>query len=351
MHTCISKLKLAALGSIALLCAGAHADSDDALPRYRPQQQISETLRSWGSTEMTDLLNAWQKDFARHHPQARFSNTLKGTETAQAALYTNVADFALMDREILTLERHVMLRQKHAYPIEIMVATGSHSAADRSPALAIFVHKDNPLSGISMRQVDGVFGEQRTGAWDDEFRWITERARGEQDNVRTWDQLGLSGEWATKPIQTYGYPVTNYSPRPGPMLSFRRAAFGGGDMWNANLAEYETGREITAALARDRYGIAYAPLADANPSVKAIALAPGSGGKFVELTAKSVASREYPLARSIYISITPNEPLPAHVEEFMRYVLSREGQAVVAKQGGYLPLPAALALKQLKKLD
>ena len=352
MHIINRMLQLVALavGAAMLMSTGASADSA-SLPRYEPQQKIDDTLRSWGSKDMADLLQAWQKDFSRHHPQARYANTLKGTETAQAALYTEVADFALMDREILTLERHVMLRRKHAFPLELAVATGSADAANRSPALAVFVHKDNPLAGLTMQQVDGVFGEQRTGAWDDQFSWVPALGRSAEENLRRWGELGVQGEWADRPIQTYGYPVTNYSPLPGPMLSFRRAAFGGGDMWNANLAEYQTGAEITAALARDRFGIAYAPLTDANPSVRPIALAPAAGGAFVELTKQSVASRQYPLARSVYISIAPDQLSTPKVREFLRYVFSRDGQAVVAKQGGYLPLSPAVVQRQLQKLD
>ena len=320
------------------------------LPSYQPATQITDTLRSWGSNDMAGLLQAWQAEFRKFHPEVRFADKLKGTETAQAALYTEVADLALMDREILTLERHVLLRRKHTYPLAIAVATGSHAAAGRSPALAVFVHKDNPLAQLTMRQVDGIFGEQRSGAWDDKFRWHPELSRGPEGNIRTWGQLGLKGEWADKPIQVHGYPVTNYSPLPGPMLFFRKQAFAGADMWNPNLLEYPRGDQITAALDQDRYGIAYASLSDQTPRIKPVALAAGNGTDFVALTRENVASRKYPLTRSVYISVEPGRLADPKVWEFLCYVLSREGQQVVEREGGYLPLTPDEALIQRQKL-
>jgi phosphate transport system substrate-binding protein len=201
-----------------------------------------------------------------------------------------------------------------------------------------------------MRQVDGIFGEQRSGAWDDQFRWHPELGRGPEGNIRTWGQLGLKGEWADKPIQVYGYPVTNYSPLPGPMLFFRKQAFAGADMWNPNLREYPRGDQITAALDQDRYGIAYASLAEQGPGIKPVALAAGDGQDFVALTRENVASRKYPLSRSVYISVEPGQLADPKVWEFLCYVLSREGQKVVQREGGYLPLTTDEALIQLRKL-
>ncbi len=335
------------LGCALLAAPATHAAS---LPPYKPATTITDTLRSWGSNDMATLLRAWQVEFKKFHPEVRFADKLKGTETAQAALYTEVADLALMDREILTLERHVLLRRKHTYPLAIAVALGDHAAANRAPAIAIFVHKDNPLAQLSMRQLDGIFGEQRTGAWDDKFRWHPELARGPEGNIRTWGQLGLTGEWVNKPIQVYGFPVTNYSPLPGPMLFFRKQAFAGADMWNPNLIEFPRGAQITEALQRDRSGIAYASLADQTPDIKPVALAAGDTREFVPLTRENVASKKYPLTRSVYISVEPGQLADPKVWEFLCFVLSREGQQVVQREGGYLPLTLEEAALQQQKL-
>lgn len=344
-------LLLAAAMLVSCVWLPAHAASNEAGAEYRSAEQITQTLRSWGSPAIGALLERWQAEFKTHHPEIRYGAVLKGTETAQAALYTEVADLALMDREILTLERHVMVRRKQGIPLEFKVATGSDKSRDHSPALAVFVHKDNPITQLSIEQLDGVFGEQRTGVWDANFKWHASGGRGPEANIRTWSQLGIDKSWAGKEIQTYGYPVTNYSPLPGPMLSFRKVVFGGGDMWNANLLEYPNPKDSLEKLGKDRFGIAYAPLGYANANVKPVALAPRGSSNHVALTQATVASGAYPLTRSIYISVAPDKPLPPKVKEFLRFVLSDKGQALIAEEGSYLPLNASDLREQRSLLD
>src|SRR6266511_1677216 len=149
--------RLLALWSMLTLAGTyAYAQTPNNLPEYKPQQKLSEceTIRSWGSGDMADVMKAWESGFRKYQPGVRFADTLKGTETAQAALYTNVADLGLMDREILILERHVMLRRTHHLPLEIMVATGSYDAPNKTFALAVFVNKDNPISKLTLKQLD-----------------------------------------------------------------------------------------------------------------------------------------------------------------------------------------------------
>jgi phosphate transport system substrate-binding protein len=341
--------RIAILTALLSLLPFTRGQSPDALPPYQPRENITDTIRSWGAKEMEPLLKAWEGGFKRHHPDVRFSDVMKGSDTVQAALYADVADLGLMDRKILFVERHVMLRRKHRLPLEITVATGSSEAVDRTFALAVLVHKDNPVAHLTLKQLDAIFGDQRTGAWDDKFRWQPQFARGSDQNIRTWGQLGLTGEWADKPIQVYGYPVTSYSTYPDPMLCFRAAVFHGADMWNPNLREYPNGADITAALAHDRYGIAYTGLAYRTPEVKPLAIG-ADDGSWVTLSRDTVASRKYPLTRSVYIYIDPGQLESPKVQEFLTYVLSGEGQDVVAREGGYLPLTASEALAQRQKL-
>ena len=337
-----------------LIATTVKAQSPPQLVPYKPEMKLArpEILRSWGSKEMADLLHSWETGFERYQPEIRFSDTLKGTETAQAALFTHVADMALMSRPILPLERHVMFRREHHLPLEIMVATGSLDAEDKTFALAILVSKDNPLSVLSVRQLDGIFGDQRTGAWDEKFIWHPEAGRGSDRNLRTWGQLGLTGDWADKPIHVYGYPVTIYSPTSGPMLSFRKDVMQGGDIWNPDLQEIPEGEKIAEAVSKDRYAIGYTCLCFQSNAVKALAVAPRDGTAPVQPTRSSVAARTYPLTRSIYIYIdrSPEESVNPKVKEFLTYVLSREGQDAVARSGDYLPLTPELALEQLQKL-
>lgn len=336
--------------------AGAvEAQSLPQLVPYKPESQLvgPAILHSWGSTELAGLMRSWESGFERYQPEIRFADTLRGTETAQAALFTHVADMALMGRPILPLERHVMFRREHHLPLEIMVATGSFDAEDKTFALAILVNRDNPLSGLTLSQLDGMFGDQRTGAWDEEFIWHPEAARGAERNLRTWGQLGLTGEWADKPIHVYGYPVTIYSPTSGPMLSFRKTVMQGGDIWNADLQEIPDGGKIAEAVSKDRYAIGYTCLCFQTTALKALAVGAADGSPPVRMTRNSVADHTYPLSRSVYIYIdrAPGEPVDPKLKEFLTYVLSSDGQDAVAHSGDYLPLTPELAREQLQKLQ
>ena len=347
-------ISLLLLASVLIACA-AEAQSPRQLEPYKPEAQLTtaEILRSWGSKEMAGLMRLWESQFERYQPEIRFADTLKGTETAQAGLFTHVADMALMSRPILPLERHVMFRREHHLPLEITVATGSVDAEDKTFALAIFVNKDNPLSGISLRQLDGIFGDQRTGAWDEQFIWHPEAARGANRNLRTWGQLGLTGGWADKPIHVYGYPVTIYSPESGPMFSFRKAVMQGGDIWNPDIQEIPEGSKIAEAVGKDRYAIGYTCRCFQSTGSKVLAVAASDSSAPVNLTKASVGDRTYPLSRSVYIYIdrTPGDPVDPKVRQFLTYVLSREGQEAVVRSDGYLPLTSELAQEQLQKIQ
>ncbi len=326
------------------------------LPHYKPEQKASQVIRSWGSEEMAGLMKLWEQGFHQFQPELQFADSLKGNETAQAALYTEVADLALMGREILPLEWYPLFRRKHHFPLEITVATGSYDVANKTFALAVFVNKDNPLSKLTLKQLDGIFGEQRSGGWDNQIQWHSELARGADQNIRTWGQLGLMGEWVDKPIHVYGYPNSLWGPSdvaPGAAQFFRNRVMGGADKWNSELIEFARGEEIIEALSKDRYGIAYAGMPYQTALVKPIALAAVEGGNFIAPTKANIGNRTYLLTRSIYIFIDrdPNRSVDPKVKEFLRYILSREGQQAVAREGGYLPLTADDVRVQLKKLE
>jgi phosphate transport system substrate-binding protein len=216
-----------------------------------------------------------------------------------------------------------------------------------------------------MKQLDGIFGAERSGGLEG-IVFSPRFARTAKDDIRTWGQLGLGGEWADKPIQTYGYTFT------GMKWFFQMRVFHGGQKWNPNYREYvETesfmvdrdhprGSTLTIAqmladLSKDRYGIAYCPLHYARefPQVKPVAIAKKEGGPYFEPTRENFQSRVYPLTRSVFIyaNRAPGQPLPPPVDEFLRYVLSRQGQQEVEAFGRYLPLPAAAAMAELRKLE
>jgi phosphate transport system substrate-binding protein len=339
----------AAACAVSTACAQDHS----TLPEYLPETSVSGVIRSWGSDHMGTLMKYWEEGFRRYQPNVWFQDTLKGTASAQFGLHVNVADLALSGREIFPYEYYGIYRRSQLYPVQIAVATGSLDARGKSTALGVFVHKDNPLSKLTMRQLDAIYGDQRTGGWQ-QIEWVEKGvARGTKENIRTWGQLGLTGEWANQPIRPYGPPGLY----PGGVSFFQTQVMGGADTWNENLREYDDRTLMMEALAADRYGIAYAPMTYKTAQVKWLELADKPGGPFVEPSRTNIANRTYPLTRTAYIYFAPDRPTgdPSKVDpkirEFLRYVLSRQGQADVAREGDYLPLTAALIRDQLEKLQ
>ncbi len=324
------------------------------LPDYQPQLSVTGVLRSCGNPQMSALLQRWQAGFRRYHPQVQFADDLKSSASGMYGLDMRTADVALMGRPIFPYERYGVYERSWVYPAEIEVATGSAQVLHKSPAYAIFVQQDNPLAHVSVRELDGIFGAERGGGWN-ALTWDASVARTSAGDLRTWGQLGLTGDWAGRPIHVYGQAGLGA----GAITYFQSRVFGGAETWNEGLREYADCRQMLADLAKDPAGIAYAPLANAVPGVKVIALGETKDGPFVPLTRESVADRTYPLHRPVYIYYTRDnantELSPTlgdpRVKEFLRYILSRQGQADVAAEGSYLPLPAAVVRAQLEKLD
>lgn len=344
------------LVAMLLLATGAAAVAEQAedLPEYRPLMQVTGVLRSRGNDQMASLLARWQQGFRKRHPGVVFEDTLKGSSSAMFGLELRTADMALMGRPIHPFERYGTYERGWVFPLEIEVATGAAGTPHKSPAIAIFVHEDNPLSQLSLQQLDGIFGAQRSGGWIG-LSWNDKAARGPEKNIRNWGQLGVKGPLARRPIHVYGPPNRGA----GEVSVFEARVFGGARIWNEELREYADRARMMADLSRDPAGIAYAALGQAVPGVKALALATHEEGPYVELTASTVQDRSYPLARSVYVYYTIDDPdgeiSATHgdprVKEFLRYVLSREGQDDVRRDGTYLPLTAAVVAEQLRKID
>ena len=279
----------------------------------------------------------WQKGFSKYHPAIQFENHLNGALAAIASLYTGVADLAI-SREIWPVEAMAFEQVLGYGPTSVQVATGSFDVPTKSDSLEIFVHKDNPVSGITLAQLRAAFGSAK--------------------DIRGWGDLGLTGEWKDKPIHPYGYRIENAG-----MMFFRDIVLPGGMKWNCGLQEFgnettaggtrvDAGRRILEALARDPYGIAISNAHYARAEVKALSLSGGEGKPFVAPTKESVLNRTYSLARAVYLYVNraPGKPLDSKLGEFLRYVMSREGQRDVIVEGAYLPLPAKIVREQLAVL-
>lgn len=360
------RLQVIVVTLAAVVGATSWAQSLDGLPLYQGNNDQFGEIRIWGNETMLPMLTAWELGIREHQRGLRFADVLPSGAAAIGALYTGVADLGLMGHHSWPMET-LAFHEVYGYdPLEIVVATGAYDVPAKMPANVIYVNKQNPISKLTLQQLDGIFGSQRTGGWQG-TQWSTESARGADKNIRTWGQLGLEGEWANHPIHLYGYDLSANSF----CLSMQRMAFQGGDLWNPALHEValnEVGmlfrpgprppqgcETIIAALAKDPYGIAYtAPqCARKSSEVKPLALAANAGAPYIEPTKGNMANRTYPLVESIYVYINraPGKPVEPKLKAFLTYILSRQGQQGVLQDGGYLPLTPEAASEELKKLE
>jgi ABC-type phosphate transport system, periplasmic component len=328
------------------------------MPHYEPKAQLTGWVRLHGNNYLSDgmLGELWEKGFQKFQPGVRFSWYLPTSALAFAALYYNQADVVMGHRpgfyDLLAYER-VMSYD----PTEFTVVTGSFDVGGWENSITILVNEDNPLKCINMEQLDGVFGSERTGGWAG-TNWHADWARGADRNIRTWGQLGLTGEWADKPIGVYGFSI-----RYNTATDFSDKVLKGSDKWNEKIqaygnivnpdgSRYVEADQITDNLAKDRYGIAYNRFRGERPHVRRIAVAPGNSRACVEHTLENVQARTYPLFNEqyFYVNAKPGTQMDPRVKEFLRYVLSQEGQADIVKDGKYLPLTAEVVREQLRKL-
>jgi len=337
-----------------------------ALPAYKPQATIVGGVRIVGS-ELKNAVQYLADGFMKFHPEARVTvSHIPSSEGGIAGLYSGISDVAPMGDDAKITDQMPFFNAFGYMPTEISVATGGYEKRGSLFAWAIVVNRDNPLNEISMDQLERVFGSERSGGWalvNNNFLYTAKYARGADTNIRTWNQLGLTGQFVGKEIQTFGYCA------PGFAVSIERSLFQWSHKWNGNFMEYVEAKQTTPdaagaavdsnrpleALAKNKFAIGIAALMHVKdyPNLKVLAVAPRRGGPAVALTPDNVANRTYPLIRDafFYVNKAPGKPLDARAREFMRFVLSREGQEIIARVGYYYPLNAEYLQEQLKKLD
>ncbi len=337
------------------------------LPAYKPETIIVGGVRIVGS-ELKNAVQYLADGFAKFHPDARVTvSHIPSSEGGIAGLYSGISDVAPMGDDAKITDVMPFYNAFGYMPTEISVATGGYEKRGSLFAWAIVVNKDNPISEISMDQLERTFGSERTGGWelvDGNYLYTAKYARSADTNIRTWGQLGLTGADAAKEIQTFGYVA------PGFAISVERSLFHWSHKWNGNFMEYVETKQTTPdaagaavdsvrpleALSKNKFAIGIAALMHVKdyPNLKVLAVSPrGGGGPAVALTPDNVANRTYPLIRDafFYVNKAPGRPLDPRAREFMRFVLSREGQEIIAKVGYYYPLKAEYLKEQLKKLD
>jgi phosphate transport system substrate-binding protein len=360
------KGRTALLCAFAMLAAAAPASADlqTDLPQYKAERHVAGTIRNFGFG-LGGVLKLWEQAFAKLQPEIRFDDKLPTSDAAIPALVTGAADLAPDGGEPAITETLSFYESFGYHLTSVVVASGAYDVEGRSNGLVVYVNKDNPIAALTMRQLDGIFGAERNGGLVG-FKWTLAGGRGPEGNIRTWGQLGLTGEWADKPITTYGHAPS------GTSRFFQLKVLHNSDKWNPNYREYvESGSKMIGdddptqlgglrhmladELAHDKYGIAWtvAPQARNVAGIKPVALAARDGGPYVVASKESFQSRAYPLVRSIYIYLNraPKQQIDPKLKEFLRFILSRDGQQIVAADGNYLPLPASVAREQLAKLE
>ena len=335
--------------AFAALCARAV----DLPPAYvPPAAPVTGHITMWGHGALAGrfdfieaLVKEWENGFHRFHPGVQFENRLTGTASAIGALYGGAGDLALMGREIWPAEIAAFREVKGYDPLGVDVVTGSYATRNRGYSIVVFVHKDNPIRALTLKQLDAIFS--------------VDRKRGGAP-ARTWGDLGLKGEWADKPVHPYSFSIAR-----GFADYLEDAVFAGGHRWKANVREFadlpgstggatDGGQRELDAMAKDPCGVGFSGALYGNPEVKPIAIAIDEAHPYVMPSRETVMDHSYPLTRIItmFLDRAPGKPLAPALREFMRYILSRDAQqAVLDKGGGYLPILAPQAAAELKKLE
>ncbi|MBX3360593.1 MAG: phosphate ABC transporter substrate-binding protein [Phycisphaeraceae bacterium] len=312
----------AAMGMVAGIAAAQGVKLDPTLPKYTKVDGVSGTAKSIGSDTMNNEMALWLEGFKKYYPNVNVEIEGKGSSTAPAALIAGTAQFGPMSRAMKSSEIDEFESKFGYKPTEI---------ATSIDMLAVYVHKDNPIKSLTMQQVDAIFSSTRKG--------------GYATDIVTWGDLGLTGEWANKPISLYGRNSAS-----GTYGYFKEVALFKGD-YKPSVKEQPGSSSVVQGVASDKFGIGYSGIGYMTADVRAVPLAPDTSTPAVEASPENAYSGEYPLARFLYLYINknPSEPLDPLRREFLRYVLSSEGQADVIKDG-YYPLTANLAKQQAEKL-
>ena len=312
---------LAAMGITAALASTAASAVDAGLPEYKKVDGIAGNLSSVGSDTLANLMTFWNEEFKRFYPNVTIQIQAAGSSTASPALTEGTAQFGPMSRPMKDNELQEF-EKRHGYkPTEIRVAID---------ALAIYVHQDNPITGLSMQQLDAIFSSTRVC--------------GAVADVKSWADLGLEGEWARRDLQLFGRNSVS-----GTYGYFQEHALCKGDFKN-NVNEQPGSAAVVQAVSSSLNAIGYSGIGYITAGVKKLPLSV-EADDYVAASAENAISGDYPLSRYllVYVNKHPNQPLPPVQAEFIKLMLSETGQKIVEKDG-YIPLPKAVIERELAKL-
>ena len=293
---------------------------DPKLPRYKKKEGVTGKISSIGSDTMNNLLALWGEAFKRIYPNVVIEFEGKGSSTAPPALQAGTAQLGPMSRP-MKAEEIDAVEKKHGFK-----PTPINTAID---ALAVYVHKDNPLETLTLQQVDAIFSKTRRG--------------GYREDITNWSQI--DSKLASRPLSLYGRNSAS-----GTYGFFKEHALFRGD-YKDGVKEQPGSAAVVQGVSRDRNGIGYSGIGYKTSGVKALAIAEKEGAPAYAPTFENAETGKYPISRALimYILKDPNKPLNPLVREFLTYVLSYEGQSDVLKDG-YYPLSLQRVNRELKKL-
>ena len=314
------------MGALALSAltgvASVQADVDPNLPSYEKASGVSGNLSSVDSDTLANLMTLWAEDFKRAYPNVNIQIQAAGSSTAPPALTEGTSNIGPMSRMMKDKERESFEKRYGYAPTAIPVAID---------ALAVFVNKDNPIEGLTIPQIDAVFSSTRKC--------------GFSKDATTWGDLGVSGSLAGQSIQLFGRNSVS-----GTYGYFKKKALCKGDFKN-NVNEQPGSASVVQGVSESINGIGYSGIGYKTASVRALPLAKKDGDDFVEATPANAVTGKYPLSRFLYVYVNkaPNKELAPITAEFIKLVLSKQGQEVVVKDG-YVPVPAQVAERTLQSL-
>jgi phosphate transport system substrate-binding protein len=320
------KMHFAGLAMMFAMVAGiAHAQQmkvDPKLPEYKAVQGVSGSLKSIGSDTMNNEMTLWAEGFLAMYPNVQIEIEGKGSSTAPPALVNGTSQFGPMSREMKSAEIDAFEKAYGYKP------TALPTSIDM---LAVYAHKDNPIKGLTLPQVDAIFAKNRKG--------------GYAKDITLWGDVGLEGEWAKAPISLYGRNAAS-----GTYGYFKKVALFKGD-YKSSVKEQPGSSSVVQGVASDKFGIGYSGIGYKTADVIAVPLAAREGGKFVPATPDYAYTGDYPLARFLYLYVNkkPNEELDPLRREFIKYIFSKQGQEDVLKDG-YFPVTAPVARKALESV-
>jgi phosphate transport system substrate-binding protein len=284
---------------------------------------VSGNLKSIGSDTLNNLMTLWAEGFRQRYPNVQVEIEGKGSSTAPPAMVAGTAQFGPMSRPMRGQEIDAFEKKFGYKPFPVRTAVD---------ALAVYVHKDNPIACLTLQQVDAIFSKTRRG--------------GHSGDIATWGQVGMTGDWASRPISLYGRNSAS-----GTYGYFKEVALFNGD-YKDSVKEQPGSSTVVQGVASDKFGIGYSGIGYKTADVRSVPIAAKPGDKCFDATAENAYAGDFPISRFLYVYINknPNQKLDPVRGEFVKFMLSRQGQEATIKDG-YFPMTAEIAAEDIKALD